>query len=130
MDGAPQGSVLIRIAHIPNLLQRVSGRRFFHHIEFEEIDIAEYGHIDAAVVGGFLGADIQPQRRKIAVEHADIKAFVLRNGVSRVAKSGNGTSESRNRAPRKKDLQRCYGNWESKISMGSPAGHERRLMER
>jgi hypothetical protein len=74
-----QGAVFVRISHVPDLLDGLSLRFFFHHLEFEDIHpIGEYhGHVDPAAAGGFLGADIQTQRREIAVEYADVKAFVL-----------------------------------------------------
>src|SRR5690554_5790946 len=68
------GAVLFGIAAGFDLLQRLPLRQLFHHLELEQVKVAEgrHGHVDPAMVAGVFYGDIETQGGEVAVEDAGV----------------------------------------------------------
>src|SRR5690554_2494719 len=76
-------SVLVSIAAGLDLLQRLPLRQLFHHLELEQVKVAEgrHGHVDPAMVAGVFYGDIETQCGEVAVEDAGVVTFIFCNRV-------------------------------------------------
>src|SRR5690554_1269007 len=64
------GSVLVSIAAGLDLLQRLALGQLFHHLELEQVEMAEgrHGHVDPAVMTGVFHGDVETQCSEVAVD--------------------------------------------------------------